>query len=147
MKRLSSVPSDIEIAQVAELKPISAIAENIGIPQNSLIQYGKYKAKIDWRLLRSQELPAPKAKYINVTAISPTPLGEGKTTTSVGLVQRLGAIGKKAVAALRQPSMGPTFGIKGGAAGGDINTMPRLPSKPAFMGIDIDGDGNVSGLF
>ncbi|MDR2900005.1 MAG: formate--tetrahydrofolate ligase [Treponema sp.] len=137
MKRLSPVPSDIAIAQAAELKPISEIAEQLGIPSSAVIQYGEYKAKIDWKLLRSKELPAPKAKYIDVTAISPTPLGEGKTTTSVGLVQGLGCIGKKAVAALRQPSMGPTFGIKGGAAGGGYSQIVPMEDFNLHLTGDI----------
>jgi methylenetetrahydrofolate dehydrogenase (NADP+)/methenyltetrahydrofolate cyclohydrolase/formyltetrahydrofolate synthetase/formate--tetrahydrofolate ligase len=137
MKRLSPVPSDIEIAQAAALKPVSEIAETLGIPESSVIHYGEYKAKIDWRLLRSQDLPAPKAKYIDVTAISPTPLGEGKTTTSVGLVQGLGCIGKKAVAALRQPSMGPTFGIKGGAAGGGYSQIVPMEDFNLHLTGDI----------
>jgi methylenetetrahydrofolate dehydrogenase (NADP+)/methenyltetrahydrofolate cyclohydrolase/formyltetrahydrofolate synthetase/formate--tetrahydrofolate ligase len=137
MKRLSPVPSDIAIAQAAELKPISEIADQLGIPSSAVIHYGEYKAKIDWRLLRSKDIPAPKAKYIDVTAISPTPLGEGKTTTSVGLVQGLGAIGKKAVAALRQPSMGPTFGIKGGAAGGGYSQIVPMEDFNLHLTGDI----------
>ncbi len=133
----SEIPSDIEIAQAAELKPISVIAETLGIPESSVIPYGKYKAKIDWRLLRSKEIPAPNAKYIDVTAISPTPLGEGKTTTTVGLVQGLGRIGKNAVAALRQPSMGPTFGIKGGAAGGGYSQIVPMEDFNLHLTGDI----------
>jgi formyltetrahydrofolate synthetase len=137
MKRLSPVPSDIAIAQAAEIKPISEIADQLGIPSSAVIHYGEYKAKIDWRLLRSNDLPAPRAKYIDVTAISPTPLGEGKTTTSVGLVQGLGCIGKKAVAALRQPSMGPTFGIKGGAAGGGYSQIVPMEDFNLHLTGDI----------
>jgi formyltetrahydrofolate synthetase len=116
-------PSDIEIAQAAKIEKIRDIAGKMGIPSQWIEEYGLYKAKIDWRLLKAQDQAPPRAKYINVTAISPTPLGEGKTTTTVGLVQGLGRIGKSAAAALRQPSMGPTFGIKGGAAGGGYSQI------------------------
>ncbi len=137
MKRKSPVPSDIEIAQAADLKPISEIAASMGIPDSSVEHYGLYKAKINWQLLRSNDLPAPRAKYIDVTAISPTPLGEGKTTTTVGLVQGLGMTGKKAVAALRQPSMGPTFGIKGGAAGGGYSQIVPMEDFNLHLTGDI----------
>ncbi|MDR3130028.1 MAG: formate--tetrahydrofolate ligase [Treponema sp.] len=116
-------PADIEIARAAKIEKIRDIAAKMGIPSQWVEEYGLYKAKIDWRLLKSPDLAPPRAKYINVTAISPTPLGEGKTTTTVGLVQGLGRIGKSAAAALRQPSMGPTFGIKGGAAGGGFSQI------------------------
>lgn len=117
IEKRKPVPSDIEIAQAARLEPIEAIADKLGLPPESVERYGRHKAKVDWKLAAADGSPI-RAKYVDVTAISPTPLGEGKTTTTVGLVQGLGAIGKLAVAALRQPSMGPTFGIKGGAAGG-----------------------------
>ncbi|MDR0718596.1 MAG: formate--tetrahydrofolate ligase [Treponema sp.] len=115
--------SDIEIAREAKPEPILEIISRMGIPSQWVEAYGAYKAKIDWRLLKAPGLPAKRAKYINVSAISPTPLGEGKTTTTVGLVQGLGKIGKAAAACLRQPSMGPTFGIKGGAAGGGYSQI------------------------
>lgn len=118
-----SVISDIEIAQNSSIQPIANIAGMLELPAEYLELHGNHKAKIDWRLLKDPSCPQPRAKYIDVTAISPTPLGEGKTTTTVGLVQGLGYIGKKAVAALRQPSMGPTFGIKGGAAGGGYSQI------------------------
>ncbi|MDR0376964.1 MAG: formate--tetrahydrofolate ligase [Spirochaetaceae bacterium] len=123
MRSTGQQPSDIEIAQAAKIEKIRDIAGRMGIPSRWIEEYGLYKAKIDWRLLKSPDLAPPRAKYINVTAISPTPLGEGKTTTTVGLVQGLGRIGKNAAAALRQPSMGPTFGIKGGAAGGGYSQI------------------------
>jgi formyltetrahydrofolate synthetase len=123
MSATGQQPSDIEIAQAAKIEKIRDIAGRMGIPSQWIEDYGLYKAKIDWRLLKSPDPPPPRAKYINVTAISPTPLGEGKTTTTVGLVQGLGRIGKSAAAALRQPSMGPTFGIKGGAAGGGYSQI------------------------
>jgi formyltetrahydrofolate synthetase len=100
-------------------------------------EYGRYKAKIDWRLLNDPGLPPGRAKYINVTAISPTPLGEGKTTTSVGLVQGLGGLGRQAVVCLRQPSMGPTFGIKGGAAGGGYSQVVPMEDFNLHLTGDI----------
>lgn len=109
--------TDIEIAQEAVLEPIVKIAERLGIPEDELELYGKYKAKLsDTYLARLKDRPA--GKLILVTAINPTPAGEGKTTTTVGLGQAFGILGKKAVIALREPSLGPCFGIKGGAAGG-----------------------------
>lgn len=109
--------SDIEIAQEAEKLPIEKVAENAGIPYDSLELYGKYKAKLSEDYLK--ELSGKEnGKLVLVTAINPTPAGEGKTTTTIGLVDALNKRGKKAVAALREPSLGPCFGIKGGAAGG-----------------------------
>ncbi|VGW18102.1 formate--tetrahydrofolate ligase [Streptococcus pyogenes] len=111
------VLSDIEIANSVTMEPISKVADQLGIDKETLCLYGKYKAKIDARQLVTLK-DKPDGKLILVTAISPTPAGEGKTTTSVGLVDALSAIGKKAVIALREPSLGPVFGVKGGAAGG-----------------------------
>ncbi len=109
--------TDLEIAQEAVMEPIAKVAEKLGIPEDALELYGRYKAKIsDEYLEQIQE--KPDGKLILVTAINPTPAGEGKTTTSVGLGQAFGRLGKKAVVALREPSLGPCFGIKGGAAGG-----------------------------
>ena len=111
------VLSDIEIANSVQMKPIKEVAEKLGIAEDALSLYGNYKAKISAGQLEALK-DRPDGKLILVTAISPTPAGEGKTTTSVGLVDALAAIGKKAVIALREPSLGPVFGIKGGAAGG-----------------------------
>ncbi|WP_444811632.1 formate--tetrahydrofolate ligase [Streptococcus canis] len=111
------VLSDIEIANSVTMEPISKVADQLDIDEEALCLYGKYKAKIDARQLVALK-DKPDGKLILVTAISPTPAGEGKTTTSVGLVDALAAIGKKAVIALREPSLGPVFGVKGGAAGG-----------------------------
>ena len=111
------VGSDIEIAQAAKLKPIVEIAKKLGIKEDELEMYGKYKAKIELSIL--DRLKKKKnGKYVDVTAITPTPLGEGKTTTSVGLAMGMNKIGKNAMICIRQPSLGPVFGIKGGAAGG-----------------------------
>ncbi len=108
--------SDIEIAQATKAKPIAEIAEKAGVPAEYLELYGNYKAKVDYNLLRDQQ--HQNGKLILVTAINPTPAGEGKTTTTVGLSDALSRLGKKTVVALREPSLGPVFGIKGGAAGG-----------------------------
>ncbi len=109
--------SDIEIAQKAPIRPIAEIAKNAGVDEKYLELYGKYKAKLDLALL-SDKKDEKDAKLILVTAITPTPAGEGKTTTTIGLADGLRRIGKKAAVALREPSLGPVFGIKGGAAGG-----------------------------
>ncbi|NQN50122.1 formate--tetrahydrofolate ligase [Streptococcus suis] len=111
------VLSDIDIANSVQMEPIGQVADRLGIPEENLSLYGRYKAKIDSRQLEALK-DQPDGKLILVTAISPTPAGEGKTTTSVGLVDALSAIGKKAIIALREPSLGPVFGVKGGAAGG-----------------------------
>ncbi len=108
--------TDIEIAQSAQMQPITEIAKTAGIDDKYLEQYGKYKAKVDLSILKENE--KPDGKLILVTAITPTPAGEGKTTTSIGLADGLKKIGKNVVIALREPSLGPVFGVKGGAAGG-----------------------------
>jgi formate--tetrahydrofolate ligase len=111
------MPTTQEIARSATLKPVVDIADSMGLPRHLLENYGDYVAKI--RLSAIEELAdRPVAKYVVVTAVTPTPLGEGKTTTTIGLGQGMAHIGKRAVVAIRQGSMGPTFGIKGGAAGG-----------------------------
>ena len=117
-----SVPSDLEIAQAATVRPILGIAESIGLSEDDLDFFGKYKAKVHLDVLQKLA-DRPQGKYIDVTAITPTPLGEGKTTTSVGLTQGLGKIGKNVIICIRQPSQGPTFGIKGGAAGGGYSQV------------------------
>jgi len=106
--------SDIEIAQKNQMKNILEIAKDAGIDASYIEQYGNYKAKIDLSLLNNNN---PDGKLILVTAITPTPAGEGKTTTTIGLADSLKKIGKKVVVALREPSLGPVFGVKGGAAG------------------------------
>ena len=108
--------TDIEIAQSAKMLPITEIAKTAGVPEEYLEQYGKYKAKVDLKLLSDSS--RKDGKLVLVTAITPTPAGEGKTTTSIGLADGLKRIGKNVIAALREPSLGPVFGIKGGAAGG-----------------------------
>ena len=110
------VLSDIEIAQSCAMKPITDIADTAGVPREYLELYGNYKAKVDYRLLKESQ--RPDGKLILVTAINPTPAGEGKTTTTVGLADAMRKLGKNTLVALREPSLGPVFGVKGGAAGG-----------------------------
>ena len=112
-----AMPTALEIARQASLKPIAEIAEDIGIPPWLTELHGEHVAKIDLKAI-DELADRPKAKYVVVTAITPTPLGEGKTTTTIGLGMAFRHIGRKATIAIRQASMGPTFGIKGGAAGG-----------------------------
>ena len=112
---MSEVKSDIEIAQSSEMLPIFEVAKRAGIPEDLLEPYGRYKAKLDARALADKPL---RGKLVLVTAINPTPAGEGKTTTSVGLADALTSLGQSAILALREPSLGPVFGVKGGAAGG-----------------------------
>ena len=114
--------TDIQIAQEAVLEPITKVAKALQIDEDELELYGKYKAKISDEYLQKIS-KNPDGKLILVTAINPTPAGEGKTTTSVGLGQAFGKLGKKAVIALREPSLGPCFGIKGGAAGGGYSQV------------------------
>jgi formate--tetrahydrofolate ligase len=125
------MPTDIEIARQATLKPIAEVASAAGVPDAALIPYGRHKAKIDTSLLPD----APEGKLILVTAINPTPAGEGKTTTSVGLSDALHRIGKKAMLCLREPSLGPCFGMKGGGAGGGKSqVMPMDEINLHFTG-------------
>jgi methylenetetrahydrofolate dehydrogenase (NADP+) / methenyltetrahydrofolate cyclohydrolase / formyltetrahydrofolate synthetase len=136
MKRLNPVPSDLEIAQAAELKPILAVAESLGLSSDDLELYGKYKAKVHLDVLDKYR-DRPQGKYVDVTAITPTPLGEGKTTTTVGLTEGLGVLGQRAVCCIRQPSQGPTFGIKGGAAGGGYSQIVPMEDFNLHLTGDI----------
>lgn len=123
LNRQTPVPSDIDIAQASDLKPITQVADELGILPEELEMYGPYKAKVKLDILKRLK-DVPDGKYVDVTAITPTPLGEGKTTTTVGLSQALGAhLGYSVMTAIRQPSQGPTFGIKGGAAGGGYSQV------------------------
>ena len=114
--------SSLEIAQEAVLRPIMDIARDAGLDEDEVDLYGKYKAKIDLGVIDRLK-DAPDAKVVCVSAITPTKAGEGKTTTSVSLTQGLGHIGKRPVLCLREPSLGPVFGIKGGAAGGGLTQV------------------------
>ena len=141
---MSEIKSDIEIAQGTPMLPISEIAAMAGIQEKYLEQYGKYKAKVDQGALR--DLDSPDGKLILVTAINPTPAGEGKTTTTVGLADSLRALGKKAIVALREPSLGPVFGIKGGAAGGGFaQVVPMEEINLHFTG-DFHAIGSANNL-
>ncbi len=131
------VPSDIEIAQEAKLKPISVIAEEVGLLPEELEYHGEYKAKVRLSVLERLK-DVPDGKYIEVTAITPTPLGEGKSTTMMGLSQALGAhLGKNVFTCIRQPSQGPTFGIKGGAAGGGYSQVVPMEDFNLHLTGDI----------
>lgn len=130
------VPSDIDIAQAAALRPITELAAAYGFDPEHVVPYGRYKAKLSLDCLGSGER-RQGAKYIDVTAITPTPLGEGKTTTTVGLCQGLGKLGAKAACAIRQPSLGPVFGIKGGAAGGGYSQVVPMEEFNLHLTGDI----------
>ncbi len=135
--------SDIEIAQAATMLPIAKVAEKLGLADEDLIPYGRYKAKINHKLIHSDR---PDGKLILMTAISPTPAGEGKTTTSVGLADALNAMGKKTMLCLREPSLGPVFGVKGGAAGGGYaQVVPMEDINLHFTG-DIHAIGTANNL-
>lgn len=130
-----SFPTDLQIAQSATLAPLTEIAESIGLLPEHLEPYGRDVAKIDIDALGDVSA-RPRGKYVVVTAITPTPLGEGKTTTSVGLAQAMNHVGKRGLLALRQPSMGPTFGIKGGAAGGGYSQVVPMEK----LNLHLTGD-------
>jgi len=137
VKPVKPVPSDIDIAQATELLPIVKIAKTLGLAEDDLDLYGKHKAKIHLDVF-DRVKDRPQGHYVDVTAITPTPLGEGKTTTTVGLSQALGAhLGKKVVTVVRQPSMGPTFGIKGGAAGGGYSQVVPMEDFNLHLTGDI----------
>ena len=140
-----SVPSDIEIARAAKLKPIEAVAERVDIPDAALLHYGRHIAKLDLGWI-AQHADRPNGRLVLVTAITPTPAGEGKTTTTVGLGDGLNRIGKKAVIALREPSLGPCFGMKGGAAGGGYaQVVPMEQINLHFTG-DFHAIGSAHNL-
>lgn len=134
--------SDLAIAQAATLRPIAAIADALGVESEYLEPYGRYMAKIDTAAIHG----ARRARYVVVTAITPTPLGEGKTTTTIGLGQALSARGHRAVVAIRQPSMGPTFGIKGGAAGGGYSQVVPMEQFNLHLTGDIHAIGVAHNL-
>ena len=129
-----SFPTDLEIAQAAQLRPVTEVAAALGIDPAHVETHGPHVAKISLDALRSDE--GTRGKYVVVTAVTPTPLGEGKTTTSVGLAQAFGRLGVNGLLALRQPSMGPTFGIKGGAAGGGYSQV--VPME--LLNLHLTGD-------
>jgi methylenetetrahydrofolate dehydrogenase (NADP+)/methenyltetrahydrofolate cyclohydrolase/formyltetrahydrofolate synthetase len=139
------VPSDIEIAQEAKMRPVLEIAAELGLSEDDLDLYGKYKAKVHLDVL-DRLADRPNAKYIDVTAITPTPLGEGKTVTTIGVSQGLSYLGEKVFTCIRQPSQGPTFGIKGGAAGGGYSQIVSMEDFNLHLTGDIHAVGAAHNL-
>jgi formate--tetrahydrofolate ligase len=145
-----SFPSDLEIARSVRPRPIVDVARDLGIAGDELELYGPTKAKVTLQAIQRLETERPRGKYVVVTAITPTPLGEGKSTTSVGLAQGLNHIGKRAAVNLRQPSLGPVFGIKGGAAGGGYSQVIPMEDFNLHLTGDVHAIGaahNLAGAF
>ena len=138
MAKTKPVPSDLEIAQAAKMEPIKNIADKLGITDDELEPYGKYMAKINLSVLERLK-NRPNGKFITVTAVTPTPLGEGKTVSALGIGQGMAKIGKKIVNASREPSKGPTFGIKGGACGGGYSQV--LPMEEINLNFTLSCKG------
>lgn len=138
---MKKIPADIDIARRAKLKPIKIIARELGLKEKELYLYGNYKAKVDLAALE-RLIKRKNGKYVDVTAITPTPLGEGKTVTTIGLSMALNRIGKKATVCIRQPSLGPVFGIKGGAAGGGYSQVVPMED----FNLHLTGDVHAVGL-
>ena len=138
---MAGVPSDLEIAQKARLKPIKEIARKLGIKEKELFLYGDHKAKVSLDAINRLK-KKKNGKYIDVTAITPTPLGEGKTVTTIGLAMSLNRIGKKTTVCIRQPSLGPVFGIKGGAAGGGYSQVVPMED----FNLHLTGDVHAVGV-
>ena len=141
-----SFPSDLEIARSVKPRPIVDVARELGIADDELELYGPSKAKITLAAVRRLEAERPRGKYVLVTAITPTPLGEGKSTTAVGLAQGLNYIGKKAAVTIRQPSLGPVFGIKGGAAGGGYSQVIPMEDFNLHLTGDVHAIGAAHNL-
>ncbi|HEY6012698.1 MAG TPA: formate--tetrahydrofolate ligase [Candidatus Limnocylindrales bacterium] len=145
-----SFPSDLEIARSVTPRPIVDVARDLGITDGELELYGPTKAKVTLEAIRRLEAERPRGKYVVVTAITPTPLGEGKSTTSVGLAQGLNHIGRRAAVNIRQPSLGPVFGIKGGAAGGGYSQVIPMEDFNLHLTGDVHAIGaahNLAGAF
>src|SRR2546423_8865638 len=134
--------SDLEIARSIPLQPIGEIADQLGVLDDEVATYGKYIAKIDAPAILERLKDRPNGKYIDVTGITPTPLGEGKSLTTVGLSMALNYVGKRAIGTIRQPSMGPLFGIKGGAAGGGYSQVVPMES----FNLHLTGDTHAVAL-
>jgi formate--tetrahydrofolate ligase len=148
MKLDATTMKDWQIAEVAEkqMKPIRRLADELGLKENELLPMGFQLGKVDYMKVLDRLQNVPDAKYIDVTAITPTPLGEGKTTTTIGLIEGLGKMGKRPIGAIRQPSSGPTFNIKGSAAGGGLSQcIPLTPLSIRLTG-DIDSVANAHNL-
>ncbi|MFN3406942.1 MAG: formate--tetrahydrofolate ligase, partial [Caldimicrobium sp.] len=148
MKLDPTVMKDYEIAYAAEknMKTVYTLGEEMGLTKEELLPYGHYVAKIDYKLVLERLKDKPNGKYINVTAITPTPLGEGKTTTLIGLVQGLGKRGQNVIGCIRQPSGGPTFNIKGSAAGGGLSQVIPLDKFSLGLTGDINAVMNAHNL-
>jgi formate--tetrahydrofolate ligase len=142
MTKMTGFPSDLEIARSVTPRPIVEVAAELGIRQDEIELYGSVKAKVQLEAIRRLEAERPIGKYVVVTAINPTPLGEGKTTTTIGLAQGLNRIGRKAAVTIRQPSLGPVFGIKGGAAGGGYSQV--IPMED--FNLHLTGDNHAIGV-
>src|SRR3954468_1640918 len=141
MSATKPFPSDLEIARSVTPRPILEVALELGLREDEIEPYGRTKAKVTLEAIKRLEALNPRGKYVVVTAITPTPLGEGKSTTTVGLAQGLNRIGKRAAVAIRQPSLGPVFGIKGGAAGGGYSQV--IPMED--FNLHLTGDGHAIG--
>ena len=142
----SPFPTDLEIARSVRPRPIADVARDLGLRDDEIELYGPTKAKVSLQAIRRLEATNPRGKYVLVTAISPTPLGEGKTTTTVGLAQGLNRIGHRAAVAIRQPSLGPVFGIKGGAAGGGYSQVIPMEDFNLHLTGDIHAIGAAHNL-
>jgi formate--tetrahydrofolate ligase len=140
------MPSSLEIAQAVTPRPILDVAHDLGLRDDEVELYGPSKAKVRLEAIRRLELENPRGKYVVVTAITPTPLGEGKTTTTIGLVQGLNRIGHRAAVAIRQPSLGPVFGIKGGAAGGGYSQVIPMEDFNLHLTGDVHAIGAAHNL-
>ena len=141
MTSTKAFPSDLEIARSVTPRPIVEVARELGLRDDEIELYGPWKAKVRLEAIRRLEAQNPLGKYVVVTAITPTPLGEGKTTTTIGLAQGLSRIGRRAAVAIRQPSLGPVFGIKGGAAGGGHSQV--IPMED--FNLHLTGDNHAVG--
>ncbi|HXG40916.1 MAG TPA: formate--tetrahydrofolate ligase [Candidatus Limnocylindrales bacterium] len=137
----AAIPSDLEIARSVRPRPIRELAAELGLGSDEIEEYGPYKAKVRLEAIARLEASRPRGKYVVVTAITPTPLGEGKTTTTIGLAQGLNRIGRRAAVCIRQPSLGPVFGIKGGAAGGGYSQV--IPMED--FNLHLTGDNHAVG--
>ncbi len=146
MSATKPFPSDLEIARSVTPRPILEVARELGIRDDEVEQYGPTKAKISLAAIRRLEALNPRGRYVVVTAITPTPLGEGKSTTTVGLAQGLNRIGKRAAVAIRQPSLGPVFGIKGGAAGGGYSQVIPMEDFNLHLTGDVHAIGAAHNL-
>jgi formate--tetrahydrofolate ligase len=146
MTRTKAFPSDLEIARSVRPRPIIEVAQELGLRDDEIELYGPTKAKVSLEAIRRLEALNPRGRYVVVTAITPTPLGEGKTTTTIGLTQGLNRIGKRAAVAIRQPSLGPVFGIKGGAAGGGYSQVIPMEDFNLHLTGDVHAIGAAHNL-